>query len=357
VRDIAELKGKEHAVQLYQSGLAALLELSRMNNSPVPNLIRFVLEQCVEITESRAGTLALLGEEERHIVSDASVGPVELTSAVKEKSWPPPRGPILVNSAGKTSLAGGAHVLRMLSVPLVQDNRVVCILKVMNKETDYGDADIHRVRLLLDGLWRHIREQNFQEEFLKSQKMESLSLLAGNMGNDFNNLLTGIVGNLDLAKLYTDPNSIPFQLLEEAEAATVRAQHLTHQLMTFARCSSPQRRVVSLREILSEAAHFVLRGSTVKPVLLLPETLWPTLGDEGQISQVIHNLLLNALQAMPDGGTVWVQGENVTVGPGSIIPVTPGQYVRFSVRDSGPGIREEIRTQIFDPYFTTRDKA
>jgi PAS domain S-box-containing protein len=190
-----------------------------------------------------------------------------------------------------------------------------------------------------------------QQEREKGQRLESLGVLAGGIAHDFNNILTGIVGNLSLARRMVDSDHRAVERLTECEKAVQRASELTHQLLTFARGGEPVRKVVDLLRLVHEAVSFGLRGSNIKGVVKLDDNLWPVNVDEGQINQALNNLLINASQAMPDGGTVTVKGENfITKEP----PELSGRFVRLTIQDTGSGIPADVLSKVFDPYFTTK---
>lgn len=196
-----------------------------------------------------------------------------------------------------------------------------------------------------------------EEEELKTQKLESVGLLAGGIAHDFNNLLMAIMGNVTLARLHSDPGSKAHHRLGEAEKAALRAKDLTQQLLTFSKGGDPIKKAVSISHLIRESAAFALRGSDVKCAFSLPDGLWQVAADEGQISQVVNNLIINADHAMPQGGTVRLSCENLTLGPGDIPQLKEGRYVRISIEDQGIGIPEEHLQKIFDPYFTTKARG
>jgi CheY-like chemotaxis protein/two-component sensor histidine kinase len=142
--------------------------------------------------------------------------------------------------------------------------------------------------------------------------------------------------------------------LQEAERATLRARDLTQQLLTFAKGGDPVRAAVLLPEIIREVAQFALHGSRVKCEFDLPQGLWPADADKGQLGQVVQNLVINAVQAMPEGGSIRIGASNETVAVDSRLPLRPGDYVHIWVVDMGTGIKEEHLARIFDPYFTTK---
>ncbi|MHB0878864.1 MAG: hybrid sensor histidine kinase/response regulator [Anaerolineae bacterium] len=193
-----------------------------------------------------------------------------------------------------------------------------------------------------------------EQELAKMNKLESLGILAGGIAHDFNNLLTGILGNIILARLDTADRPPVGEALLEAETAATQAKSLTQQLLTFARGGEPVRRPLALPELLREATAFSLRGSRCTSRFVLAPDLWSVKADAGQIGQVIHNLVLNAGEAMPLGGVVTISAENLPVTAEDALPLVPGNYVRVTVADRGCGIEPQILHRVFDPYFSTK---
>jgi two-component system cell cycle sensor histidine kinase/response regulator CckA len=204
-------------------------------------------------------------------------------------------------------------------------------------------------------MFRDIRQRKqIEKERIKTQKLESLGVLAGGIAHDFNNILAGVMGNISLAR---EPNISAEELeesLAEAAEASIRARDLAKQLLTFAKGGSPIKKSHAISNLIREAARFGLRGSNVRCDLQLPEDLWPVDIDEGQILQVLHNIVINANQAMPTGGVLTIRAENRELddeptGSGF------GRRVAVTLSDQGPGVPAESRARIFDPYFTTKD--
>lgn len=193
-----------------------------------------------------------------------------------------------------------------------------------------------------------------EEERLKIEKLESLGILAGGIAHDFNNILTGIMGNISLAKVFLDSTQKAYKPLAEAEKAAVRAGELAHQLLTFARGGEPIKKVVSPQLLVNEAVTFVLRGSNVKGTVNIPDSIHAFEADAGQMSQVFHNIIINATQAMPGGGTLTVTAQNETLADNNSFSLPPGMYLRLAFTDQGCGIEENTLKRIFDPYFTTK---
>jgi two-component system, cell cycle sensor histidine kinase and response regulator CckA len=198
------------------------------------------------------------------------------------------------------------------------------------------------------------KEARLEEELRRSQKLESLGVLAGGIAHDFNNLLTVIMGNLTLARL--DSGGLPTvsKWLREAEKGVLRARDLTLQLLTFAKGGDPVRKAHRLAGIVREAAEFVLHGAKVRCEFDLAADLWPADVDKGQISRVIQNIVINAIQAMPEGGVIRITLGNATVEDGAAPDLAPGKYLLLTIGDTGVGISAEHLPRIFDPYFTTK---
>ncbi len=199
------------------------------------------------------------------------------------------------------------------------------------------------------------QDQRMAAEMAKASKLESIGLLAGGIAHDFNNILTAVVGNISLAKMFLHDPARAAAKLDEAERASFRARDLTTQLLTFSKGGAPIKKLARLQDIIRESIGFALHGSKVVCRFSLPDNLPPVEADAGQLSQVINNLAINAVQAMPDGGTldVWAQERDLEEGHPTGLP--PGKYVKICVEDSGAGIPPEDQSKIFDPFFTTKD--
>jgi signal transduction histidine kinase/CheY-like chemotaxis protein len=194
------------------------------------------------------------------------------------------------------------------------------------------------------------REQA-EEELLRARKLESLGVLAGGIAHDFNNFLTVVQGNIEVAKVHLTPGEAAREYLDQAASACQRAKFLSSQLLTFAKGGAPVRRVASIAQLVTDAVLLARSGSSIAIELQLAESLLSAQVDSGQIGQVLHNILINAREAMSDGGTIEVRAENIALqnGSGEAAP-----HVRVSIRDHGHGISPEVLRRIFDPYFTTK---
>jgi PAS domain S-box-containing protein len=205
---------------------------------------------------------------------------------------------------------------------------------------------------------RDITERaRLEAEVLRSSKLESLGILAGGIAHDFNNLLTVVMGNLTLAMLDSQVAAAAGRWLREAEHGVLRARDLTQQLLTFAKGGDPVRTAVALPDIVREAAEFTLHGSKVRCIFDIAADLWPADVDKGQIGQVVQNIVINAVQAMPEGGALHIALRNAAVAAGDLPALAAGRYLKLSLADTGTGIRSEHLARIFDPYFTTKQQG
>jgi PAS domain S-box-containing protein len=195
-------------------------------------------------------------------------------------------------------------------------------------------------------------KQRTERELLKAEKLESLGILAGGIAHDFNNILAAILSNIQLAMRKMEKNEDIHKYLLNTVETTRKASDLTKQLLTFSKGGDPVKKDAALNELIKDTTEFVLRGANIKAEFTIPDDLWAASIDEGQISQVIYNLVINAKQAMPRGGIIHISAENITIGGNSRF--TPGNYVKIVVTDHGTGISAENISKIFDPFFTTK---
>ncbi|MBV9998526.1 MAG: response regulator [Verrucomicrobia bacterium] len=193
------------------------------------------------------------------------------------------------------------------------------------------------------------REQ-IEEQLLRARKLESLRVLAGGIAHDFNNFLAVVQGNVELAKARLNRDAPVQAILDEMASACKRAAFLSSQLLTFSKGGAPVRRLVSLAQLIMDAVPLARAGAQTRFDVHVPENLRSAEVDPGQIGQVLHNVLLNARQAMSEGGTIEVRAENVNLKTAAGME----SRVRISIRDHGAGIPDDVLPHIFDPYFTTK---
>jgi len=202
------------------------------------------------------------------------------------------------------------------------------------------------------------KSKDLEEELQKLRNLDSVGLLAGGIAHDFNNLLQAVFGYMSMAKISLDDKEKAFAKLEKAEKALNTAVSLTAQLLTFSRGGKPVKRRTALPSVIENSVNFALSGSRSDCRITIDKDLWPVKADQGQIVQVIQNIVMNASDAMPDGGTVEITAGNADIPKGGN-PLLPdgGEFVRIAIKDSGTGIPEQVLSRIFDPYFTTKEKG
>jgi PAS domain S-box-containing protein len=339
-----------------------------------------------DITERKQAEAALATEKERLAVTLQSIGDGVITTdtagrivllnriAEKLTEWPQAEAagqPIeqvfnIVNE--KTGEPTENPVRKVLEAGMIVElaNHTILISKSGNRYNlaDTGAPIQDSTTGQISGVvlvFRDVTERHkMEEELQRVQNLESLGILAGGIAHDFNNILTTLVGHisLNLSRLERGEYETLAEGLAEVESAAFQAKDLTQQLLTFAKNGTPLKKAVSLAVLLQEAVRFILRGTAIQSQFMIEENLWPVEADQGQLGQVISNLVINAVQAMPGGGTITITAENI---PGRrldlSLPLPQADYVVVKVKDEGTGIPAENLAHIFDPYYTTKQKG
>jgi PAS domain S-box-containing protein len=302
------------------------------------------------ITTDRSGRIALMNPIAEVLTgwheSDAMGLPLlDVFRIVNEKTRRPCENPV-----DKVISSGQIVGLANHTILIAKDGREFFI-------ADSG-APIQNARQEIIGVVLVFRDvtvqQRMETELLKMEKLKSLGVLAGGIAHDFNNFLTGIIGNLSLAKLDLQPGNPMARPMDEMEKAALRAKELTQQLLTFSKGGEPVKHTLRLETLIRESAQFVLHGSNVRCDFDFDADLPYTDVDEGQIAQVLHNLMINADQAMPEGGTIVVRAVNIHLASDNPYALEPGNYIRLIIQDQGAGIQPAHLKRVFDPYFTTK---
>ena len=201
------------------------------------------------------------------------------------------------------------------------------------------------------------KQKNAEARLQQAQKMESVGRLAGGIAHDFNNLLGIIIGNISFALSRLNQADGLYEVLTDVMEGARRAQSLTDKLLTFSKGGAPIKKNGDLNTLLKETAEFITAGSSTGCEFNLAEDLWPVAFDPSQLYQAILNIMLNAQQAMPDGGVIRLETDNVAIDESSPFKLGPGNYIKISIRDHGVGIAEQHLSMIFDPFFTTKQKG
>ncbi|MBN2466916.1 MAG: PAS domain-containing protein [Deltaproteobacteria bacterium] len=303
------------------------------------------------VTADTNGTIVLMSKVSESLTGftqDEAVGKplAEVFCVINEKTRKPAENPIeKVLAAGKIielpddmlliDRNGTERVIAGSAAPII-DKENTCIGVVL--------------------VFRDITEKlNMEHEIIRAQKFESIGVLTGGFAHDFNNILTAIAGNITLAKMYLNPGEKAYEKLTQAEKASQRAIDLIRQMRTFSRGEPPVRKTASINKLIEASIVSSLTGSTARCVNSVPDDLWPVKVDEGQINQMFNNLLINADQAMKNGGKIVISAENITVGEETSLSLKKGKHVKITVKDQGIGIPKENLSKIFDPYFTTKE--
>ncbi len=240
----------------------------------------------------------------------------------------------------------------LLLVPMISGGRPVGFVGFdsVRAEMTWADEDIALLRTVGNIITHSLERRRAEEEMRRIERLESLGVLAGGIAHDFSNLLTGILGSLARARAESPEAS---EGLAEAERAALRAQGITRQLLSLSKSGAPVKTVASIADLIIQTAQFALSGSNCRCRLDVPADLWPVEADLDQISQIVQNLVINADQAMPDGGVVEVRARNVP--PDEPGPRHGARRIEIVVADSGVGIPREHHDRLFDPYFTTKE--
>ena len=196
--------------------------------------------------------------------------------------------------------------------------------------------------------------KRIQKELLKARQLESIAALSGGIAHDYNNLLTAIMGNISLCLTTLDEESAAYDWLDQAQEAALIAKELTNRLITFSKGGIPQKETVDPAELIQGAAEFALSGSNVEVQYDFPRELWCMDVDRMQVGQALHNVVINAREAMPEGGVLSIGAWNGAPVDGGETPLCL-PHVAISIQDSGPGVSPVIVDRIFDPYFTTKE--
>lgn len=331
-RDTSERRKAEEELIHFQKLLTGIVD-----NSPFAIFVKDVADDFKVILWNRAA---------EHIFG---IPAATIIGKTTHDLWPKEQADAYLNEDLKT-----VHQRVMVDIPEEASNhpqRGMIYLHTRKVPLFGQNGEVSHIVVISDDI---TERRTIQAEIIKHQKLESLGILAGGIAHDFNNILTGILGNISFARMFLEPSHKAAAILTEAEKASQRAADLAYQLLTFAKGGKPIKKAVQVRHLVETSLSLVLRGSNVKCIVEIPDTLSAIEADEGQIHQVFNNIIINAAQSMPGGGTLTICVDQVNqAGTGS--GLDPGSYARITFADSGCGIPEQDQKRIFDPYFTTKD--
>ncbi|MEW6379605.1 MAG: PAS domain-containing protein [bacterium] len=248
--------------------------------------------------------------------------------------------------------SGDEHFERDVEIERSDGKKLTCILTATPFRNPEGE-----VVGFMENFKDITEHKKAEEELQRAQKLESIGVLAGGIAHDFNNLLTAVIGNISLLELYMQASPSVARILQETEKAAQQAKRLTSQILTFSKGGVPVKKTASITELLNDTTAFALSGSKIRSEFVLPDDLWWAEIDEGQMSQALNNLLINSIQAMPEGGVITIRAKNVVVQASEGLPLGQGEYIKISIQDQGSGIPEKYLHQVFDPYFTTKEQG
>ncbi|MGA2763918.1 MAG: PAS domain S-box protein [Spirochaetia bacterium] len=255
------------------------------------------------------------------------------------------------------SRAEGNSLRKSVSRHIARDGKVIWVECVGEQiEWEGRPAVLYFSSDITDRKKAENDKMKYEQYLQQAQRLESLGVLAGGIAHDFNNILTGIFGFTDLAKNEVKDGAAS-EYLSQAMESMERAKALTHQLLTFAQGGAPVRKIVPIPPLIRETCQFALHGSNLRGSYDIQENLWNCDVDRNQVAQVIQNLVLNAIQAMPMGGTIEITAANRVLREKEHPTLKEGRYVAISVKDQGTGIPDEMLSRVFDPFFTTKTKG
>lgn len=209
---------------------------------------------------------------------------------------------------------------------------------------------------LIDNSWNSIRRYSDTASGMKIQKLESIGELAKGISNEFNNILTSILGTIAVTKLRFDKEDRLYKLLDKAEVSSAKAKDLIIRFLSFTKGKLSVKKRISLKNIVIDAANLSTSGSSVGCSFLIADGLWDVVVDKEQIGLVIQNIVLNSVNAMPNGGELEISLENRQIEKSELLPLVSGKYLLITIKDSGVGIMKDDLPRIFESYFSGSEK-
>ena len=388
MQDITEKKSTEATLKLNEERLKTLFQLSQMDDASKHTLATYALESAVKMTGSKGGYLHFYDEDSQTVIIHLWSSDVLKICKTKGQHqyqvetagvWADcirQRRAVIHNNECNTPSqegypAGHFPIGRHMVVPVIVDNRIVVIAGVGNKETPYDESDMQQLTLLMNEAWGIIHKKEIKAEktelanlLRQSQKMEAIGTLAGGIAHDFNNILTPILGYADMVRDELPPDTPQAENLTHVIRAAKRAKELVQQILAFSRQTEEDRKPVQIQLVVKEALK-LLRAS-IPSTIQIKKHLDPNCGlvlaDASQIHQIVMNLCTNAYHAMlKTDGILTVSLGNIIIPANDPLvldmQLSPGNYVKLEISDTGMGMDQTTIDKIFDPYFTTKKKG
>ncbi|MBF0495849.1 MAG: GAF domain-containing protein [Deltaproteobacteria bacterium] len=389
ISDITERKRAEETVCLNESRLQILLNMSQYEVKNIQELLDHALDGAIRLTGSKVGYIYHYYEEQQEFILNTwskevmqactVADPQAIYQLEKTGIWGEvirQRKPIIVNDfqapdpLKKGYPEGHVALYNFMSLPVFCGNQIVAVVGVGNKESDYTQTDVLQLSLLMDSVWKFVTRKRAEEEQKKledhlrqAHKMENIGTLAGGIAHDFNNILGVIVGYTEMALQDVITGNVNPNDLKEIYQATMRAKELVKQILTFSRRSDQEKKPLRVSSIVTETLK--LMRASIPSIIKISQTITAeeetVLADPTQLQQVLINLCTNAAHAMRDeGGMIRVDLDKVRLDSHFTLKsfeISPGDYVKLSVTDTGHGMTPEIAARIFEPYFTTKEKG
>lgn len=381
---LTAVSDEQKALEAVKSGAQDYLIKGEIDKRQLIRSIRYAFERHREINRTKQIDDALSREKERHSVTLRSIGDGVIATDTEGKIKLLNRtGERLTGWSQEEALGKNIEEVFMIIDEESGDRKENPVKEAieandvvgLHKGTVLISKDRQRFRFLSascspirdkDGIiigvvlvFRDITERKkIDEELLKAQKLESIGVLAGGIAHDFNNLLTAIMGNISLSKMSLKSNDKVQQRLEEAQRACDKARDLATQLLTFSKGGRDgMKESCSMEQVIRDTTNLAMSGTNLEFKFFVEEDVWPVEIDQGQLSQVISNILINASQAMTNEGKITIKLANTYASKEKGIPLSEGRYVKTSIEDEGIGIPKEYLSRIFDPYFTTKQEG
>lgn len=331
-QDISSLKKEEDVLRAQEAFLRKVIDImpGAVMISDRNGKVRFISEGLTRAIGYTIEDISTVDEWWGKVCPDRSQREMALGSWIRVVSLKETHGESIQSIESKVTTKDGTSIEKELRFINIQDMVAIVVQDVKDKKSP--EAPVH-----------------------VSRNQEPIETLAAGIAHDFNNLLLVILGNISLAKTGLSQTDRAFDRLIDAERASMMTKDLIQQLITFSKGGELSKRAMVITPLIMEITRSTISNTNVKGRYVMSDDLFPVEIDESQIRQVMHIILRNAREAMPQGGTVTISFENVKITHDDYLPLKDGDYVRISVQDEGAGIKEEHIARIFDPYFTTKD--